>query len=79
MGRLILFSSSMSKLNTLHDSMRAFSAGSGAQESQCPHLHAMISNEDERQMVLKKVKTVMTWNSRRSHESCHPAKRRKVC
>ena len=49
-----------------------------AAESQgCPHL-VELDGEEEKETMLKRYKTVISWHMVRRHEAAHPAKRRKV-
>lgn len=43
----------------------------------CPHL-ADLDGEEEKESMLKRYKTVISWHMSRRYEAMHPAKRRKV-
>lgn len=43
----------------------------------CPHL-ADLDGEEEKESMLKRYKTVISWHMVRRNEAVHPAKRRKV-
>lgn len=55
-----------------HDSL------AGADPAKCPHIASALSDEGEREMLVKKYKAAISWNARRSHDAVHAAKRRKV-
>jgi hypothetical protein len=48
--------------------------------SRCPHLHMAFADEITKNDLLRKFKSVVTWNAHRAQEAKdrHPAKRRKV-
>jgi len=50
----------------------------GIHVGQCPHLGPVLSRSDDREAILKRYKTVASWNSRRSYQNRPPSKRRKL-
>ncbi|THH11391.1 hypothetical protein EW146_g8064 [Bondarzewia mesenterica] len=50
----------------------------GGDPYRCPHIAEAFADEAEKARLLKKYKSMVAWKARRTHETIHPAKRRKL-